>query len=727
MGKERKKAVNGNKVVNDVAQIKDDILEACRAHEEACRAFANIFYYKCGLNEADKEKIEDYINKPIPLEDSEHTEIYRIFAGSPEDPPSTKKHTLSDTSHNSSASSEHDTDTNQSKGKEKEEEKEEESGTKQTKNGSLPLTEGLTYFLSKSPNKKEQERFLHDEYVKEILALKDIQPVLLQDDVILYRGIRESLDGTIGKKLKKKRFTLEPVPVDSHGKEKWFHFKIHTPWWKTEKNTEGYSTTFQPGVAIKYSGAASECGGWVLVIRPPKGERMVPLGHYRGYGTALSEATFSSVPPEWIEKAVKIKKTGKTYTIEEIRKNKNFWNIKNSQEYTTNDIFSSFTPNKGTNPTFKDKLTVEQKIENLLTKVGNYFNRGGLIHYRYISQGSNLITETMNTNIQENLSTYEHYRKSEHTSKRKPRYKNKKLFEEKYTDKKIISNRITILLQDKKSLAFLTNEQWVGPKKIATIAAKLTEKTKKKIMTLCPNKREDKDRLTQIIADTIFPTAEKIDINQYSQLKTYLEKRKNPPVSIAETGKEKKDATNVSISREDLLISQAKIISKQDTIPIDEVLSSLEKNLEKVQDASPEHNKTPSNKMSYESSLDIFFISKKREASESTNTGENIHLTKNWRQNWFKIANQDVNEKPQSNKRQQAKERRHYRDKSGISSYDRETYKRIIKGEVLYPLRANYHQNVLSEEIPPKNPLIRPYTSRYHPDRKNKVSNRNRW
>ena len=85
-------------------------------------------------------------------------------------------------------------------------------------------------------------------------------------------------------------------------------------------------------------------------------------------------------------------------------------------------------------------------------------------------------------------------------------------------------------------------------------------------------------------------------------------------------------------------------------------------------------------------------------------------------------------QKHQSNQKQQAKERRSHRGRNRISSYDREPFNKRIneKKDFLYPIRTHYHQKVSSEGILPKNTLIRPYTSRYHPDCKNKDSNRNR-
>jgi hypothetical protein len=282
---------------------------------------------------------------------------------------------------------------------------------------------------------------LHNEFVEQMILLHDIKKVKIKEGDLFYRGIPSAY---LSEKDIQNSWDISHMAIEK-GAKQWFIYKIRTRWWDTERNTKAVATSTDPSMGLKYSHARTKNGGWIFIIRPPEGAEAVSLAPYRSRGSNFREIDFSNIPTEWIKEAIHVKSDKKGMFVDKILPNPN---------YRNNGIIE----NKFSGENLLHKLHDDQSLRlvettSIFRKIKNFFihtihNRknidiGGLLYFNYdIVDQSGKVVEHYKAR-EEDLYFKHRFRKSDDTSKRKPKYKNREVFENNYTAQDIALRRCT--------------------------------------------------------------------------------------------------------------------------------------------------------------------------------------------------------------------------------------------------------------------------------------------
>jgi hypothetical protein len=280
---------------------------------------------------------------------------------------------------------------------------------------------------------------LHNEFVEQTILLNDIKKVKIKEGDIFYRGIPSAY---LSEKDIQNSWDISHMAVDE-GAKQWFTYKIRARWWETERNTKAVSTSTDPSIGLKYSKARTKNGGWIFIVRPPEGAEAVSLAPYRSRGSNFREIDFSNIPTEWIKEAIHVKSDKKGMFVDRILPNPNYRN-------------NGVVENKFSGENLLHKLHDDQSLRliettSIFRKFKNFLihtihNRknldiGGLLYFNYdiVDQSGNAVEHYKAR--EEDLYFKQRFRKSDDTSKRNPKYKNREVFENNYTAQDIASRR----------------------------------------------------------------------------------------------------------------------------------------------------------------------------------------------------------------------------------------------------------------------------------------------
>jgi hypothetical protein len=292
---------------------------------------------------------------------------------------------------------------------------------------------------------------LHNSFVDEVLLLSDIRKVKIQAGQVFYRGIAstDELDRQMeGGEL----WHMSHMPiVDRNGvkTKRWFECKIRSPWLETERNSIIVATSKDLSVGFRY--ARGE--GWVSLNKPPQDAEAVSLAHYRSRGSAFREIDFSNIPSEWTQENVHIKPHPRGgICVDKIATNPYYISpyhpepdqapVVGSGEWVLHELFNNYDIN---NPEQSYRLVETtpklQKFKNNILRVKNRYNIGGLQYFRYdMLDNNDNVVGTYDFSHEDSIFK-DFFRKTQETSKKNPKYKDRKDFEKRYTSQQIAALR----------------------------------------------------------------------------------------------------------------------------------------------------------------------------------------------------------------------------------------------------------------------------------------------